>query len=167
MHPKLPAVFRELFTRVLFSAALLSFAGCATLPRASSDVAVTLSDVQAGDATAFETRLTLLVRLTNQSPDALDLTGARHEVALNRRVIGTAVSNTPISLPGLSSVTQEVDLNLNNFALIALVRELQRDPAAAYRIESTLHTAGAFARPLRIEQYGFIDLRSLAGSPAR
>lgn len=167
MHPKLPAVFHALLVRALFAAACLVFAGCATLPRASSDVAVTLSDVQAGDATAFETRLTLLVRLTNQGPDAIELTGTRHEVALNRRVIGTAVSNTPISLPGLSSVTQEVELNLNNFALIALVRELQRDPAAAYRIESTLHAAGAFTRPLRIEQAGFIDLRSLAGAPAR
>ncbi|TAG32488.1 MAG: hypothetical protein EAZ36_02200 [Verrucomicrobia bacterium] len=161
MHPKLP-----LFIRALLAAVMLAFAGCSTLPRASSDVAVTLSDVQAGDATAFETRLTLLVRLTNRSPEALELTGARHEVALNGRIIGTALNNTALALPGLSSVTQEVELNLNNFALIALVRELQRDPAAAYSIESTLYGSGAFARPLRTKQAGFIDLRSLAGAPA-
>ncbi|MBC8009401.1 MAG: hypothetical protein H7067_04810 [Burkholderiales bacterium] len=158
MHPKLP-----LLVRALLAAACLVFAGCSTLPRASSDVAVTLSDVQAGDATAFETRLTLLVRMTNRTPEALELTGSRHEVSLNNRVIGTAVSNTALALPGLSSATQEVTLNLSNFALIALVRELQRDPTAAYLIESTLYGSGTFARPLRTKQSGFLDLRTLAG----
>ena len=162
MHAKLP-----LFVRLLLAAALLAFAGCSTVPRSSTDVVVSLSDVLAGDATSFETRLTVLVRLTNQSPDALEFSGARHEVSLNGRVIGTAVTNTPLALPGLSSATQEATLNLSNFTLLGLIRELQRDPAATYKIESTLHGSGALTRPLRIEQNGLVDLRSLAGSPAR
>lgn len=162
MRSKLP-----LFLHLLLAATLLAFAGCSTVPRSSTDVAVSLSDVLAGDATSFETRLTVLVRLTNQGPDAFEFTDARHEVSLNGRVIGTAVTNTPLALPGLSSTTQEATLNLSNFALLGLIRELQRDPAATYRIQSTLHGSGALTRPLRIEQSGLVDLRSLAGAPAR
>lgn len=155
------------FIRALLATALLLLAGCATLPRASSDVAVTLADVRAGDATAFETHLTLVVRLTNRAPAAFGFSGARHEVSLNGRVIGTAVTNEALALPGLSTATQEVELNLSNFALIGLVRELQRNPSATYEIESTLFGSGAFARPLRTSRLGTVDLRGLAGAPAR
>lgn len=153
---------------LFLTALLLAFSpGCATFPKASDALAVTLADLRPIEATTFETRLALTVRFTNQSPRALSLSGSRHNLTLNGRTVGTAVSSESLELPALSTQTREITLNLSNFALLALVRELQRKPVALYRIESTLFVPGAFSRALRTEQTGTLDLSALASSPVR
>ena len=162
---------RRLFPALsaLFLSALLLglLPGCAAFPKASDDLAVTLSNLHPVEATTFETRLALTVRFTNQSPRPLSLSGSRHSLTLNGRTVGTAVSAEPLDLPALSTQTQEITLNLSNFALLALVRELQRNPVALYRIESTLFASGPFSRALRTQQTGTLDLTTLASSPVR
>ena len=77
------------------------------------------------------------------------------------------MSAEPLELPALSTQTQEITLTLSNFALLGLVRELQRNPVALYRIESTLFTSGTFSRALRTRQTGTLDLTALASSPVQ
>ncbi len=163
MRRPLPA----LLAFCLAALVLLLSPGCATFPKTSDDLVVTLADLHPVEATTFETRLALTVRFTNQGPRPLSLSGSRHSLALNGRTVGTAVSAEPLELPALSTQTQEITLNLSNFALLALVRELQRNPVALYRIESTLFAAGTFSRALRTQQTGTLDLTALAGSPVR
>ena len=153
---------------VFLAALLLALSpGCATFPRSTDDLAVTLANLHPIEATTFETRLALTVRFTNQSPRPLSLSGSRHSLALNGRTIGTAVNAEPLELPALSTQTQEITLTLSNFALLGLVRELQRNPVALYRIESTLFTSGTFSRALRTRQTGTLDLTALASSPVQ
>ncbi len=135
--------------------------GCATAPRVSP-VAVTLANLEAREATAFETRLALTVRFTNESPEPISLRGSSHKLTLNGRDLGSAVGGESVEIPALSSVSQELALNLSNFTLLALARDLQRDPAALYEIQSTLYPASRLGRPLRITKTGRIDLRELA-----
>jgi LEA14-like dessication related protein len=159
--------FSALIAVFLASLVFLLSPGCATFSKSTDDLAVTLADLRPIEATTFETRLALTVRFTNQSPRPLSLSGSRHALALNGRTVGTAVSAEPLELPALSTQTQEITLNLSNFSLLALVRELQRNPVALYKIESTLFASGAFSRSLRAQQTGTLDLSTLASSPVR
>jgi LEA14-like dessication related protein len=149
----------------LFALACALLPGCATAPRAAADdVAVTVTDVRPLEATAFETRLLVTVRLTNQSPRPLTFTGSRHALTLNGRAIGTAVNPDAVELAALTTTTREVTLNVSNFALLGLVREIQRTPSVRYEITSTFFAPGAFARDLRTVHSGSLDLGALAGS---
>lgn len=142
--------------------------GCATAPRATADdVAVTVTDVRPLEATAFEARLAVTVRLTNQSPRPLAFTGSRHALTLNGRAIGTAVNPEAVELAALSTTTREVTLNVSNFALLGLVRDIQRSPSVRYEITSTFFAPGPFARDLRVAHSGDIDLAALAGAGPR
>jgi LEA14-like dessication related protein len=150
----------RLIAPCLLVATLLAGA-CAT-PRSTSNVAVSLVDVHPQEATTFETRLLVTVRLTNPTTSELTFKGSSHELVINGRAIGGAVGGTPFTVPALSSVTHETILNLSNIALIGLARELQRQPSATYSIRSTLHTGGPFSRAVRAEHAGMIDLAALA-----
>ena len=88
-----------------------TFPGCATAPRASP-VAVTLANLEAREATAFETRLAVTVRFTNESPEPLALRGSSHKLTLNGRDLGSAVGGETVEVPALSSVSVELPLNL-------------------------------------------------------
>lgn len=153
------------FPLLLLRLGLVAFAGllgaCATAPRVSP-VAVGLVNLEAREATAFETRLAVTVRFTNESPEPLALRGSSHKLVLNGRDLGAAVGGEPLDIPALSSVSQELTLSLSNFTLLALARDLQRDPAAFYEIESTLYPASRLGRNLRVSKTGRLDLRALA-----
>lgn len=140
---------------------LVILGGCAS-PSTPSSLAVSLVDVRPQEATTFETRLLVTVRLTNSSPTAISFKGSSHELVINGRSMGGAVGADHVTVPALTSVTHDTTLNLSNIALIGLVRELQREPTATYAIRSTLYTAGAFSRSVRAEHAGMIDLAALA-----
>jgi LEA14-like dessication related protein len=140
---------------------LLILGGCAS-PSAGPALAVSLVDVRPQEATPFETRLLVTVRLTNPNPSEISFKGSSHELAINNRAMGGAVSSEIVTVPALSSVTQETTLNLSNIALVGLIRELQRQPAASYSIRSTLFTSGVFSRSVRAEHSGKIDLSAIA-----
>jgi hypothetical protein len=157
-------VFLPFLTTLL---ALLT--GCVSGPRANEvpALAVTLADVRLLETTAFETRLSVTLRLTNQTPHELTFSGDRHLLVLNGRSIGAAVGAEPLALPALTSVTREVTLNASHLALLGLIRQLQREPTVRYELDSTLFVPGVFARDIRASHSGVIDLSSLAqGTPA-
>ncbi len=147
---------------LLLGLACAGLAGCATLRRDADEVTVGLADLRPLDATAFESRLVLVVRVTNAGPAPLSLSGARHRLTLNGHALGAAVTSEPLELAGLSSATQEVVFNLSHLALLPLVGELRREPAARYEIESTFFGAGVFSRGIVARQEGRIDLAAFA-----
>lgn len=156
----------SLLPLVLTACALCLSPGCASLSRASKDVAVSLVDLRPSEASAFETRLLITVRYTNQSPRPLAFSGSRHSLKINGRAVGVAVDSEPIELPGLETRTKEITLNLSNIALLSLVRELQRNPAAVYEIDSDFFVPGSLSRTLHAHQTGTVNLSSPAASPA-
>jgi primosomal protein N' len=111
---------------------------------------------------APDARLAVTVRFTNESPEPLTLRGSSHKLTLNGRDLGSAVGGETVEVPALSSVSVELPLNLSNFTLLALARDLQRDPSALYEIQSTLYPTSRLGRPLRITKTGRLDLRALA-----
>jgi LEA14-like dessication related protein len=127
---------------------------------------VTLADLNSVEATAFETRLTVVVRITNLGAEPLAASGASQKLILNNRTMGTAVSDQAFTVPALGTTTQELTLNLSHFALLGLARELQREPVARYRLEGRLHLAGALRRSVPFTSEGVLRLDDLAAGGA-
>lgn len=164
-HSRVDALMNSRRFSVLVFASVLACVGpggCASLRRGSEDVTVTLANLRPLESTALESRLVLTIRVTNAGPEPLRLAGSRHRLALNGHALGVAVTPEALELPALSTSTQEVVFNLSHLALIPLVRELRREPAASYEIESTFFGAGGAARRLTTRHAGRIDLSGLA-----
>jgi LEA14-like dessication related protein len=142
-------------------ALIFTLGGCATATRSSAP-GVALVDVRPIEATAFETRLRVTVRVTNPGDAPLTFSGSRHELTINGRAMGSALGAEPLTVPALSTATQETTLSLSNFTLLALARDLQRQPTTRYTISSTWFIPGLLKRSVSSENMGEIDLGALA-----
>jgi hypothetical protein len=160
----MPSPIRPLVLIPLLALACLLASGCASFPRASDDVSVTLVNLRPLESTPFETRLVLTVRVTNAGPEPLRLSGARHRLALNGRALGSAVTPEALEIPALSSATQEATFNLSHLALLPLLHELRRDPSARYEMESAFFGSGLSSRRLTTRHEGRLDLSAFADS---
>lgn len=144
--------------------AFATLTGCATLPRDTA-FDVTVVNLSPAEATALESRVVVTLRYTNEANTPLSLSGSRHKLFLNGRAVGTAVSPESVNVPGLSTVTQDVTLNISHLALLGLLREVQNTRSVRYQLDSTLYF-GMSNRGLKASRAGVIDLSALANGPA-
>lgn len=101
----------------------LVLAACATT-RAPDTFEVSLADVRFTDATALETTGVFVIRVQNQSPEALQCNGAVHKVMLNGIRVGSGVHKETLALDRLSDGTQTVTVRFGNLALARLLHDL-------------------------------------------
>jgi LEA14-like dessication related protein len=155
------------FLALSLSAIFLS--GCASLaPRGVVDVSVI--DVRPTQAALLETTAVLTLRFTNESPAPLQLKGSTHRLYLNGSSVGRSVNNDTLTIPALSTATQQVTIHLENLTLVRKATEFSKAPTAiAYRLESQLFTAdgpSATGR-LRATATGQLDIRGLMDATNR
>lgn len=117
--------------------AVLALGGCASLGLVPPEV--TLVDLEFTDLTMFETTGEFTVRLTNENPDPLRITGAVFRLYLNGVKVGKALSSEALEIPRLGTATQKVDLHVNNVALIGRLATLMEAPSLDYRVKSRLY----------------------------
>lgn len=123
--------------------------GCATVPR-EGGVAVSLVSIRPLDSSLFESSAELTLRLTNESPRVLALSGSTHRLYVNGTYIGRAVTNERVTIPQLGTTTQKVTAHVENLTLMRKAQELGNVAAVDYRIDSQLFPAddpggGSFA----------------------
>ena len=123
----------------------LTITGCATLESFTAPD-VTLVDVRFEDLTVFETSGTFTVRLSNENPEPMVVDGAVYKLYLGGQRVGKALSEKRIEVPRLGSSVYEVDVYINNVALVARLLTLGQERGAG------LHDQGqALCRaPLRV-----------------
>lgn len=158
-------MFPRRIVPLVFALVAVCIAGCASFPRRSDDVSVSLIDVRSLETRSFESSLVLTVRVTNAGTEPLRLSGARHRLVVNGRALGVALSSDALEVAALSTATQEATFNLSHLGLIPLASELRREPVAAYQIESTFFSADWASRGIAVRQNGRVDLSALAGFP--
>jgi LEA14-like dessication related protein len=156
----MPRFLRFLLPLIALILACGGFTGCATVPQADA-FDVTLVNLSPANATLFESQVVVTLRYTNGTNTPLSLSGSRHKIFLNGRAVGIAVSAEATTIEGLSTITQDLTLNLNNLSLIGLIREVQTNPSVRYEIDSTLYL-GRSSRNARAMHDGTIDLRAFA-----
>ena len=146
--------------RLLLSlASALLLAACATT-RSPDTLEVTLADVRLTEATALETTGVFVIRVQNQSPEALQCNGAVHKVTLNGIRVGSGVHKETLALDRLSDGTQTVTVRFGNIALARLLHDLAQTKRVSWQLDSTLFLqAGTRSWTAKTSRTGALDLK--------
>jgi LEA14-like dessication related protein len=152
-------------TLLLATILALATTGCATMePFTAPDV--TLVDVRFEDLTVFETSGTFTVRLSNENPEPMIVDGAVYRLYLGGQRVGKALSDARIEVPRLGSSVYEVDVYINNVALVTRLLTLGQEKGVDYTIKGKLYVERPYGtRRLRFERDGRIDFSAEGGTP--
>ncbi len=143
----------------------LAITGCATLePFTAPDV--TLVNIQFEDLTVFETSGTFTVRLSNENPEPMVVDGAVYKLYLGGQKVGKALSDARVEVPRLGSSVYEVDVFINNVALVTRLVTLGQQRALDYTIKGKLYVERPYGtRRLRFERDGRLDFSGEGATP--
>ncbi|MFM2294480.1 MAG: hypothetical protein RLZZ350_893 [Verrucomicrobiota bacterium] len=128
---------KKLFPLLAFVALL---AGCGR----NTGPAVNVVSVHFQSATALETTATFTLRLSNESPEPQTFTGSAHKIYLNGLYVGKGLCDASITVPRLSTITNDVTVHLSNLALITRVKSAIEAKAIDCRIQSIFYGKSAF-----------------------
>lgn len=121
---------------------------------------VSLVNLRFEDVTALETTATFTLRLSNESPQPVKLTGEVHKIYLNDLYIGKGLSDQIVEVPRLGTVTHEVKVHLSNLALATRIKSIIESKSFSYRIASVFHGDSRLSR-MRSESTGKLELKDL------
>lgn len=140
-------------------------AGCATLDR-EEDLSVNLVNVRLIGSTVWETTAVFTLRVENESPEGMRLTGGVHKFHVDGEFVGKGLSNESLEIPGLSSATQDITVHLRNLSVARRVKPIVERQRFEYRVDSVLHWArsGRSGRT-HLDNVGQLDLRDFQPSP--
>lgn len=133
------------------------FCGCAG---SNPGPSVSLINLRFEDATALETTATFTLRLSNESPQPIQLEGEVHKIYLNGLYLGKGLSDQAVEVPRLGTITHEVKVHLSNLALATRIKSIIESKSFEYRIESVFHGKSTFSR-MRSESSGKLELKDL------
>ena len=140
---------------------ILLACGCG---RPTQSLSVNLVSVHFDKATPFETTATFILRLSNESPDAMTFTGSAHKIYLNGLYVGSGLSADSLEVPRLSSVTNAVVMHLNNLALATRVKSMIEAKTIDCRIQSVFYGKSWFSRRQTVTD-GKLDLNDFTPTP--
>jgi LEA14-like dessication related protein len=142
---------------VLLSAVVL--AGCSQIMQHTEPPRVSLVNLSLIEATLFEQRFHLDLRLQNPNPFPLPLAGMSYAVELNDRDFAEGVSNTNVVVPAYGDSVIGVEVTSNLSALLEQIYRLQRGetPEFRYRLAGSVSLVDQAFR-LPFERTGEIRL---------
>ena len=162
LSPRMNFVPFRLFLVLLVG---LLLGGCATDLKISG-VSVTVVNLRPVNATVFETEAQLTVRYINESVVPIAVSGSTHRLYLNGDYIGRAVTKEPVGLPSLNTVTQTVNLFIENLSLVQRLHSIQQSSTVSYRLDSVLLVeAGDTHDNVKLRSTGQLDLSALRATP--
>ncbi|MFM2081457.1 MAG: hypothetical protein RL380_148 [Verrucomicrobiota bacterium] len=125
---------------LLALAALLAGCGRNTGP------AVNVVSVHFQSATALETTATFTLRVSNEQPEPQTFTGSAHKIYLNGLYVGKGLCAAALTVPRLSTITNDVTVHLSNLALITRVKSVVEAKAIDCRIQSIFYGKSMLSR---------------------
>jgi LEA14-like dessication related protein len=144
-----------------FTALCLLFGGCSA--RRPEGVSESLVSFRPTEASLLETRGVLTVRYTSENISPLGYSGSKHKLYLNGTYVGNAVSDKAFGIPPLTSVTQEITVQLENTALVQQLLTLGDHQTVSYRLESVLfQTVDEDKYEMKLKSEGVVDLHGVA-----
>jgi LEA14-like dessication related protein len=129
---------------------------------------VSLSNIQFGEVTVFETNLTARLRLTNPNPEPFTVDGASFKLYLNDKKVGTGTTAETFTIERLDSTVVDVQFHINNAAAILRMTDLfsRKDQIqeVSYGIRGSLFTQGTFGTTkIKVDRTGTIDWSRIEG----
>ncbi len=120
-------------------AVLLTFLLCSCATWSSRQISVSLADVEAVNASVFETGVALTVRIANESETPLALRGSVHRLYVNGVFVGRGLSDEALEVAPFSTAKQRVPLYVENLSMLGKIRMWAAGSKIEYRLESRLH----------------------------
>lgn len=145
-------IIMKLFFSILAGALL--FCGCSR----NDGPTVSLVTVHFKEATVLETTAVFTLRLENDSPNPVEINGSSQKIYLNGLYVGKGLSDATVTVPRLSSVTNDVIVHLSNLALATRVKATIEAKRLDYRIQSTFYGKSWLDRSSS-ESTGKLDLQ--------
>ncbi|HLZ34818.1 MAG TPA: LEA type 2 family protein [Nitrospira sp.] len=127
----------RLWTGVLL---LLLLSGCASwfIKREPPDVLVT--NMTMLDATAFEQRLQMDLRIRNPNDSDLAVTGIDFTLSVNGKRMARGLGNQEVTIPRLSDVVISVYTSTSTFDIIRQILSVSQQQDLAYEISGVFHS---------------------------
>ncbi len=119
--------------------ALVAVAGWLGGCGGASGPSVSLVNLRFQDATVLETTAVFTLRLSNESPAAVQFNGEGHTIYLNGLYVGKGLSDQTVAVPRLGTATHEVTVHLSNLALATRLKAILESKGFDYRIRSTFY----------------------------
>lgn len=132
-------------TPLLFVAAL---SGCALLQAPLTEPNVNLVDLRLLDASLFEQRYTLTIRVQNPNAVDLPIAGVNLRVDINGNLLGHGVSNQAVTVPAYGDALLNINIVSNLARILDQVRSLENGAASSlrYRLSGDLRVANRFGK---------------------
>lgn len=140
---------------LLFAVALL-FTGCGSLFLKGEPPEVLVTNVTPLDATLFEQRLRVDLRVRNPNDFDYHLTGIDFILNLNGKRLARGLGNKEVTIPRLGDAVMTIDTTTSTLDIVRQLFELAQKPVLTYDIKGVLHstygrlpftTAGTLVEP--------------------
>ncbi|MBI5381987.1 MAG: LEA type 2 family protein [Opitutae bacterium] len=157
---------KALLTRFLVIALFLcGLCGCSNEVKQLSRIAVEIIEATPVPDAARGTKAVLTFRYTNENNIPLAVAGTAHKIYLNNELAAKIVSEEPIGMPPMKSVTQKVTVKFEKPEAIQKLLDTATQQTTAYRIDTKLTVLhGEDRDEITSKNQGSIDLRALAGA---
>jgi len=144
---------------------LLLLTGCASWFTKGEPPEVLVTNIIPLDATAFEQRLQVDLRIRNPNDYDLVVTGIDFKLNLNGKRLARGLGNTELAIPRLSDAVISVQTSTSTFDLIRQFMGFSQKQDLSYEISGVLH--GQDGR-LPFENSGvLLEQGQLSGQPAQ
>jgi len=111
--------------------------GCATMQPPLEAPHITLTDLRILDATLFEQRYALKIRLQNPNAEALPINGMDFRLDINDVELGRGVSDEAITVPAYGETVFEINLVSNLARIVDQIRALESGKGQSLRYRLT------------------------------
>lgn len=120
-----------LFMPFLLFAVVLG--GCASMQTPLEAPQVSLTDLRLLDATLFEQRYALKIRVQNPNPVALPINGMNFRLDINDVELGRGVSDRAVTVPAYGEAVFEISLVSNFARIVNQIRALESGKGQSLR----------------------------------
>ena len=163
MDPTPPMKLTSSLVLLLLSASVV-LSGCRTPPKVG-EVLVNVTGFRPAASSQPKNQAVMSLTVTNESVEAIALSGSTHNLYLNGTYVGKAVSDAAIGLPAVGSQTCEVTVVIENPAVVRQALAGPDQPLARYRVESVIQfDEGEERFTLKATGEGRVDVRGLAAA---
>jgi LEA14-like dessication related protein len=118
---------------------------------------VTVVDLHFQDATLFEQRAEVVLRVRNPNDGALAVDGYRFNLDINGLHFARGLSDEVFTVPRLGEATTRARLTVSTMDILRQFTQLEGRSAMEYRIEGTLFVSGGLRRSLDFDQAGRLE----------
>jgi len=141
--------------RWLVMAVVAALAACAGFDQHPE---VSLVDMRMQDATLFEQRAEVLLRVRNPNDGPLLVEGYHFTLDVNGQNFARGMSDEVFTVPRLGEATTRAQLTISTFDIVRQVMAVEGRTGMDYRLSGTLYLAGGLRRSVDFDQAGRLDL---------